>query len=206
MSTDTLTWFAREDIDSPWRRLHWTLPLAMLICAIAFIWFAYSMEHPGIPTPEPVPVNAELVELPSSAQPEQPPEQLKPTPPMQNEQPSENPAQIAPTQPPAAPVAASPAANNPTAPIQNRSAQTIVQPLPVIPDELREEAMNESATVRFHIAVDGSSTVDLIKPTQNPRLNRLLLDSLKHWKFNPAMKDGKPVASVEVMVVRVQVR
>jgi len=202
-----MPWFAQADIDSPWRRLHWTLPLALLICAVVFIWFAYSMEHPAIHTPEPVPVNAELVELPTSAQPEQPPQQLKPTPPMQNEQPSENPAQIAPTQPPAAVAAAtSPATNNPTALIENRSAQTIVQPLPVIPDELREDAMNEAATVRFHIAEDGSATVDLIKPTQNPRLNRLLLESLKHWKFKPAMKEGKPVASVEVMVVRVQVK
>jgi protein TonB len=70
---------------------------------------------------------------------------------------------------------------------------------------LREEALNAAATARFHIAVDGSTTVELVKPTQNPRLNRLLLDTLKHWKFFPAMKDGKPVPSEEVLVIRVLV-
>ena len=66
--------------------------------------------------------------------------------------------------------------------------------------------MNEAATARFHIAADGSATAELIKPTQNPRLNRLLLDTLKNWKFFPAMKAGKPVASVEDMVIRVKVK
>ena len=177
--------------------------MALLICAIAFIWFAYSMGQPASHTPEPLPVDAELVELPTSALPQPPSRQNAP---VQQEQPSENPEPIALIPPTAAPVATSSAANNPPAIIENRSAQTIVQPLPVIPDELREDAMNEAATARFHIAEDGSVTVDLIKPTQNPRLNRLLLDSLKHWKFNPAMKEGKPVASVEIIVVRVQVK
>jgi protein TonB len=54
--------------------------------------------------------------------------------------------------------------------------------------------------------VDGSVTVELVKPTQNPRLNRLLLETLKAWKFISAIIDGKPVPSVEVIVVRVQVK
>ena len=167
------------------------------------------MGHPASHTTEPLPVDAELVELPSAAQPQvrqniipniEP--QFKPTPPLQQEQPSENPAPVAPP-----PLAATPSvANNPPAPSENRGAQAIVQPQPVIPDELRQDAMNEAATARFHIAVDGSVTVELIKPTQNPRLNRLLLDTLKNWKFFPAMKEGKPVASVENIVIRVQVK
>jgi outer membrane biosynthesis protein TonB len=209
MLTDTLPWFAQTDIDSPWRRLHWTLPLALLICAVAFIWFAYSMGQPVSHTPEPLPVDAELVELPASALPSSlqkapAPKQAQTTPPIQQEQPSLSPA---PAAPPVAPVAASPATTNNTAvPDRNRSAQPSVQPLPVIPDDLRQDAMNEVATARFHIAEDGSVTVELVKPTQNPRLNRLLLESLKSWKFIPAIIDGKPVVSVEVIVVRVQVK
>ena len=65
--------------------------------------------------------------------------------------------------------------------------------------------MNEAATARFTIAVDGSATVELVKPTQNPRLNRLLLDTLKKWKFMPAIKQGQPVPSVEVMIIRLHV-
>ena len=66
--------------------------------------------------------------------------------------------------------------------------------------------MNVTAVARFEIAEDGTSSVTLIKPTQNPRLNRLLLDSLKNWRFTPALKDGKPVATSEDKVIRVNVR
>jgi len=57
-------------MDSPWRRLHWTLPLALLICAVTFSLFAYSMWRPVIRSPDPVPVTAELVELPAPEQPQ----------------------------------------------------------------------------------------------------------------------------------------
>jgi periplasmic protein TonB len=201
MSTETLPWFTGMDVDSPWRRLHWTLPLALLICAGAFTWFAYSMNRPAIRTPEPVPVDAELVELPASAQAAQ-----QPTRPKTVAQPRENSTRVASPAPPAAPAETAPAVNNPPAPSENRNAQPILRPLPVIPDDLRQDAMNETATARFHVAADGSATVELVKPTQNPRLNRLLLDSLKHWKFMPVIKDGKPVASTEDLVIRVQVK
>ena len=78
--------------------------------------------------------------------------------------------------------------------------------MPQIPDDLRQEAVNTSATVRFHVAADGTATVELSKPTQNLRLNRLLLDTLKNWRFFPAMKDGKPVASVEELVIKIDVQ
>ncbi len=85
-------------------------------------------------------------------------------------------------------------------------ARAIVQPMPQIPDDLREGAFNAAALARFHIAVDGSATVELSKPTQNPRLNRILLDSLRKWRFIPAIKNGKPVASTEEILVKVEVK
>ncbi len=85
-------------------------------------------------------------------------------------------------------------------------ARAIVRPMPQIPDDLREGAFNSAALARFHIAVDGSATVELARPTQNPRLNRILLDSLRKWRFIPAIKNGKPVASTENIVVRVEVK
>ncbi|WP_283744760.1 energy transducer TonB [Sideroxydans sp. CL21] len=217
MSTDASTWLAQVDVGSPWHRLYWTLPISLLACIIASILFVYSMVHSVSRTPEPVPVDAELIELPASVllkplsrqnapAPKQalPPKQIQQAiSPVQQDQPSVNPAPTAP--PPAAPATTSPAINNTPETDRNRSAQAIAKPLPAIPDDLRQDAMNEVATARFHIAVDGSVTVELVKPTQNPRLNRLLLGTLKFWKFNPATIDGKPVASVEVIVVRVQV-
>jgi len=85
-------------------------------------------------------------------------------------------------------------------------ARAIVQPMPQIPDDLREGAFNSAALARFHIAVDGSATVELVKPTPNPRFNRILLDSLRKWRFIPAIKNGKPVASTEEIVVRIEVK
>lgn len=78
--------------------------------------------------------------------------------------------------------------------------------MPQIPDDLRYEAISASALARFHVAADGTATVELVKPTPNPRLNRLLLDTLKNWRFFPAMKDGKPVASTQEIVIKVDVK
>jgi protein TonB len=78
--------------------------------------------------------------------------------------------------------------------------------MPQIPDDLRGEAFSSTALARFHIAVDGSAKVELAKPTPNPRLNWILLDSLKKWRFIPAIKNGKPVASTEEIVVKIEVK
>jgi protein TonB len=74
-------------------------------------------------------------------------------------------------------------------------ARAIVQPLPEIPDDLRELAYHAIALARFTIHPDGSADVELVQPTQNPRLNQLLLASLHNWRFFPATENGKPVES-----------
>ena len=78
--------------------------------------------------------------------------------------------------------------------------------MPQIPDELRQDALSTSAIARFHVATDGTATVELVKPTPNPRLNRLLLDTLKNWRFFPAIKDGKPVDSTQEISIKVNVQ
>ncbi|MDQ6953585.1 MAG: TonB family protein [Mariprofundaceae bacterium] len=88
----------------------------------------------------------------------------------------------------------------------NSGAQAIAKPMPQIPDELRQDALNETAVARFHIAIDGTATVELINPSQNPRLNRLLLATLKHWRFFPAMKNGQPVASIQEVSIKVNIQ
>ncbi|WP_438392062.1 energy transducer TonB [Caballeronia sp. DA-9] len=77
----------------------------------------------------------------------------------------------------------------------NASAHPILRPLPVLPDDLREFAYQAVALARFTIHPDGSVDVALVRPTQNPRLNQLLLETLRNWRFFPAMKDGHPVES-----------
>jgi protein TonB len=205
MPTDALTRLSLSDVGSPWRRLYWTLPLALAICALAFSFFGVSMEREAPRPAEPLPVDAQIVELPAAPEHHTAPEQAPPPPPPKAAalpdalpQPAARPAQPTPVQPPA-PAPAAPA------PIQSHAARTLSQPMPVIPDELRDEAMHERAVARFTIAADGSVTVKLIKPTQNPQLNRLLLETLRQWRFDPAIEDGRAVPSTQDIAIRVQV-
>ncbi len=88
---------------------------------------------------------------------------------------------------------------------QEQSAVPVSRPLPKIPDELREEAFQSYAIARFHIAADGSFTVELIKPCNNPKLNFLLLNSLKKWQFIPEKHLGIAVAATKDIQVEFKV-
>lgn len=177
----------------------------------------------------PLPIDARLIELPES-KPQQPAEK-KPAPspppivkpqhkevavlrkpkvpqPPQVEQPldrtSEPPpkanSQLAP--PPSPPPVTPPITSTATA---HMGAKAIYQPLPQIPDDLRDEAISTIAMARFHINPDGTASVELIKPTQNPRINQIILNTLKTWKFFPALQDGKPIPSTQDIKVNVNV-
>ncbi|NRO99065.1 TonB family protein [Paraburkholderia sp. NMBU_R16] len=74
-------------------------------------------------------------------------------------------------------------------------ARLLSQPLPLLPDDLREDAYRAEAVVRFAIHADGTTEVQLVKPTSNPRLNQILLEALHKWRFFPAMENGHPVDS-----------
>ena len=88
-----------------------------------------------------------------------------------------------------------PAPNPSTAQSGVMQARLLSQPLPVLPDDLREVAYRAVAVARFTIHVDGTFDVELVKPTQNPRLNQILLATLRDWRFFPAMDNGHPVES-----------
>lgn len=77
----------------------------------------------------------------------------------------------------------------------NTSAQAIYQPLPEVPDEARDEALSAVALARFTVHTDGQCDVHLVQATRNPTLNRLLLASLRQWRFAPAMENGQHVES-----------
>ncbi len=87
----------------------------------------------------------------------------------------------------------------------NQIATVTSRPLPEIPEDLRQEAFNSYAIARFYIAADGDIKVELIKHCSNPRLNKLLLQSLQKWKFSPASFGGVPVDSVQDIKVNFKV-
>ncbi len=85
-------------------------------------------------------------------------------------------------------------------------ARAIYQPLPEIPEALRHREIALVAVARFHVGADGSAQVELITPTSDPELNRVLLETLKRWRFFPAMQQGKPVASTVEIRIPISVR
>ncbi len=208
--------------DSPWRRLPWTLPTALALGGATLWAAAYFTGKPVDRLPEPPAIEAQVIEIPVTGK---PPQEKKaapstpqtpqrapasPSPPAIREE--KAPAAPAPPQPatPAPPQTAAMSKAAPDAAVSNLAAssgaQAIVRPMPQIPDDLRQEALSTAATARFHVATDGTVTVELVKPTPNPRLNRLLLDTLKNWRFFPAMKDGKPVESTQEISIKVDVQ
>jgi periplasmic protein TonB len=74
-------------------------------------------------------------------------------------------------------------------------ARAIYAPTPTIPDDLREDALSAVAVAHFKVGYDGQAEVTLAKPTSNPELNQILLESLRQWKFFPAMRSGVAIAS-----------
>jgi periplasmic protein TonB len=74
-------------------------------------------------------------------------------------------------------------------------ARAIYSPVPKIPDELREVAFEAEAVAHFEVSYDGNVKVTLAKPTADPRLNQILLSTLRQWRFFPAMKSGVAIDS-----------
>jgi periplasmic protein TonB len=231
-------------MDSPWQRLPWTLPAALLIWAAALWGLANFMGKPTQRPAEPPPIEAQLLDQyypTQSSQPGPPAAMVQPQPapvrPQVTHRIKKNPvapkAEVITKSPVAVPAAAAPSGarvgeDTPEVKTSGNTgaqagsydgkgpprgnmygssgARAIIHPMPQIPEELREVAFNSAALVRFHIAVDGSVEVELVKPTPNPLLNRILLDSLKKWRFMPAIKSGKPVATTEEILVKIEVR
>ncbi len=74
-------------------------------------------------------------------------------------------------------------------------ARALYAPTPTIPDDLREETLNAVALAHFKVSYSGDVQVSLTSPTSSPRLNVILLDTLKQWRFFPAMKNGVAIDS-----------
>ena len=74
-------------------------------------------------------------------------------------------------------------------------ARAIYAPTPTIPDDMRENPFQTLAVAHFKVSPEGAVEVTLAQATPNPRLNQILLETLKEWKFFPAMKDGIAIAS-----------
>jgi protein TonB len=74
-------------------------------------------------------------------------------------------------------------------------ARALYAPVPKIPDDLREMAFDAVAVAHFEVSYDGNVKVTLAKATPDPRINQILLGTLRQWRFFPAMKGGVAIDS-----------
>ena len=208
-------------------------PLALAIAAwLAIAWsFGQLLLTPKIQIESPPPIEARIVELPDSAPPPAPTVPTPPKPhiepkvvhlkkpvppksPAPQPKPIDKPVEMTPpkvetpvTKTVRKQPSPAPAPNTTHQPPANaeQGARAIYRPMPKIPDELREEALSAVAVVRFHIMEDGTATVEFVTPTPDPRINQLILNTLKTWRFFPALKFGKPVRSVREIKIHLEI-
>lgn len=81
--------------------------------------------------------------------------------------------------------------------------RAVFTPDPDYPESLRKGKHKIQGTCMLGIIVDKEGLVQDVHVTRslNKQLDQNAIDAVKHWKFTPAMRDGKPVAvltSVEV--------
>ncbi|MHB1175097.1 MAG: energy transducer TonB [Sulfuriferula sp.] len=208
---------------NPWWPLPLALILWALMLWALMLWgfglfFAAPDKMASIP---PAPIDARIIELP----PPPTPPKLQPKPVIKAEkvarpvvvrptpQPVQTPPPVAKAALPAPPAFSSPPPRVEPAPVppppkpesssgssltgtQQMGARALYQPKPKLPEDLRDETIHIVLVARFHIKPDGSAIVELIQPSSNPRINQGFLNTLKTWRFFPAIQDGKPVASV----------
>ena len=71
----------------------------------------------------------------------------------------------------------------------------IYSPAPTIPDDMRDEVLEAVAVARFQVSSNGNFVVSLTKPTDFSRLNDIILETLRTWRFHPASRNGVAIDS-----------
>lgn len=84
-------------------------------------------------------------------------------------------------------------------------AQVVNSPQPNIPPDLKEDCFKSCCIARFMINAQGDAKVKLISGSGSDEIDDITLQTLRKWKFKPAMLDGKPVASTRRITVEFQV-
>lgn len=85
--------------------------------------------------------------------------------------------------------------------LEAKKIAPLFQPLPEIPLDMRNEAFSAKIIAKFYIEKDGSvSDVELLEISHNPRLNLLLLKSLKKWRFEPSNQALTQIINVKFAV------
>jgi protein TonB len=84
-------------------------------------------------------------------------------------------------------------------------AMAVDCPRPEIPAELHEQCFKSCCIARFLIKADGKSSVKLISSSGSEEVDDIAIDTLRRWRFKPALLDGKPVESTRKIKVEFEV-
>ena len=85
------------------------------------------------------------------------------------------------------------------------AAKLTSSPEPEIPSEFKGEAFKSIVTARFKIDKEGKFAVTLLEPSGNEDIDKIVMKTLKTWKFKPATLDGVAVASTRKIRVEIEV-
>ncbi len=71
----------------------------------------------------------------------------------------------------------------------------IDQPSPAYPFDLRKQQFEGQVTLLFTVTADGRVADPVIIQSSNWVFRDLVLNAVRKWKYEPALKDGQPVAA-----------
>jgi TonB family protein len=85
----------------------------------------------------------------------------------------------------------------PNCPVQsehrNRAPRPIYTPDPVYPEEARKKKIHGTVVLSLTIGTDGRPHDTKIEKPLGYGLDEKALEAVRQWRFQPALKDGKPV-------------
>ncbi len=76
---------------------------------------------------------------------------------------------------------------------------------PTYPAELKREGIAGMVTMSITVDEKGNVANPVVKKSTRPEFEQPAIDAVSRWKFEPAKKDGKPVAVQVVVPVKFSV-
>lgn len=71
---------------------------------------------------------------------------------------------------------------------------------PTVPDRMMTTSWRATFQGQMTVHPDGTTTVQMVSSTGHPVLDRRAMEAARRWKFQPARRDGKAVASTRPVV------
>lgn len=84
-------------------------------------------------------------------------------------------------------------------------ALAIECPQPALPTEHQEQGIKTRCVARFVIDDQGNHQVTLLTSTGSEEADEMAIDTLRKWKFKPAMLDGKAVKSTRKIRIEFEI-